>query len=353
MTVAINGRFLIDSFGGVRRFATELTHHLAAARDDVVLLVPAAADTSSVAGVRTETVGRLAGPAWEQLELPRWLRRNGSPLLLNFANIAPMLYRRQITVLHDIAPAIRPQDFTLPFRLQWQLAVRYGMLRPGQRLVTVSHASQREIAERFGVDASRIEVVYEGADSLPVPPQKASDAGSPTRLVAFGRHGAAKNTRAVLDALALLPSDAAVEVEFVGKLDPELEPYAAQRGIDPRRLVWSGPVSDEELAEAFARADAFVWPSLHEGFGLPPLEAQRLGAPVLASDIPINREILGDSARYFSPTRPDALATLMAEIAASSALRAELSRASRENAERFTWDATTAAWNGIIAAQAR
>lgn len=353
MTVAINGRFLIDSFGGVRRFATELTHHLAESRDDVVLLVPAAANTSSVAGIRTETVGRLAGPAWEQVELPRWLRRHGSPLLLNFANIAPVFYRRQITVLHDIAPAIRPQDFTLPFRVQWQLAVRYGMLRRGQHLVTVSHASQREIAERFDVDASRIEVVYEGADSLPVPVEEIPDAAGPRRLVAFGRHGAAKNTRVVLDALALLPRDTDVEVEFVGKLDPDLEPYARQKGIAPERIVWSGPVTDVELAAAFARASAFIWPSLHEGFGLPPLEAQRLGAPVLASDIPINREILGDSARYFPPTRPNVLAELMTEVAASEDLRAHLSRGSRANAERFTWDATTAAWNGIIDARAR
>ncbi|WP_165801150.1 glycosyltransferase family 4 protein [Microbacterium testaceum] len=352
MTVAINGRFLIDSFGGVRRFATELTHHLAASRDDVVVLAPSSADTTDLDGVRVQTVGRLAGPAWEQFELPRWLRGHGSPLLLNFANIAPVFWRHQVTVLHDIAPAIRPQDFTLPFRVQWQLAVRFGMLRRGQHLVTVSHASQREIAERFGVDASTIEVVYEGADSLPVPPAP-DRTGARTRVVAFGRHGAAKNTHAVLDAVAQLPADSDIDVEFVGKLDPELEPYAAAKGIPADRLRWTGPVSDTELAAAFARADAFVWPSLHEGFGLPPLEAQRLGAPVLASDIPINREILGDSARYFPATEPAALARLLTEISTSAELRAALSGASRANAEKFTWDATTSAWNAIIARRAR
>jgi len=353
LTVAINGRFLIDSFGGVRRFATELTHHLAQSRDDVVLMAPTTADTSSIEGVRIERVGRLAGPAWEQLELPRWLRRNGSPLLLNFANIAPMSYRHQITVLHDIAPAIRPQDFTAAFRVQWHLAVRLGMLRRGQRLVSVSHASQREIAERFSVDPARIEVVYEGADSLPATPRQTPSGERRTHVVAFGRHGAAKNTRAVIDALALLPADSDVDVEFVGKLDPELEPYAATRGIAAERIRWTGPVSDDDLAAAFARADAFVWPSLHEGFGLPPLEAQRLGAPVLASDIPINREILGSSARYFPPTQPAQLASLLSEISASAELRSTLSAASRANAERFTWDATTSAWNAIIDREAR
>lgn len=349
MTVAINGRFLIDSFGGVRRFATELTHHLAQTRDDVVLLVPAAADTSGIEGVRIETVGRSAGPLWEQLELPRWLRRHGSPVLLNLANIAPVLYRNQVTVLHDIAPTIRPQDFTFLFRVQWQLAVRFGMLRRGQRLVTVSHASQGEIAERFGVDPTTIEVIYEGADSLGAPdPARPSADDAEIRFVAFGRHGAAKNTRAVIDALALVPEDRPVVVEFVGKLDPALEPYAAQKGIAPGRIRWRGPVSDSELAGVFADADGFVWPSFHEGFGLPPLEAQSYGAPVLASDIPINREILQDSALYFAAAEPPALAALMTDLAGDGSRREELRERSRRNADRFTWAATTAAWNGLL-----
>lgn len=349
MTIAVNGRFLIDSFGGVRRFATELTEHLAASRDDVVLLVPAAADASGIHGVRVETVGRSAGPVWEQLELPRWLRRHGSPVLLNLANIAPVAYRNQFTVLHDIAPTIRPQDFTVLFRIQWHLAVRFGMLRRGQRLVTVSHASQREIAERFRVSPETIDVVYEGADSLGSPDatRPAAD-DTEIRFVAFGRHGAAKNTRAVIDALRHVDDDAPIVIEFVGRLDPDLEPYAAEKGIPSRRIRWRGPVSDSELAGVFADADGFVWPSFHEGFGLPPLEAQSYGAPVLASDIPINREILQDSALYFSAAEPAALGALMMELVRDPARRADLRERSRGNAERFTWAATTTAWNALL-----
>ena len=350
MKVAINGRFLLDAFGGVLRVGVELTRQLAQRRSDVVLLIPAAAVDRVPEGVPFEVVGSAKGALWEQVDLPRWLRRHGSPLLLNLANIAPMTYRNQITVVHDIAPALRPQDFSFLFRVQWKLAVRLGMRRRGQGIATVSRASRGEIAAQFGVEPRTIDVVHLGADTLPAPAPEPAAAERAT-FVTFGRHGTAKNARAVIDALALVPSDVDLEVHYVGDLDPELLPYAESKDIAPDRLRWRGRVSDEELAEAFVTASAFVWPSLHEGFGLPPLEAQRLGTPVLASDIPINREILGDSARYFPATDATALATLMTELARDSELRADLSRRSIANAEEFTWARTAERWNALIDAR--
>lgn len=347
MRLAINGRFLLTSYGGVRRCAVEISQHLAQMRSDLVLLIPPAAIDQVPPGVPFEVIGRSGGPIWEQIELPLWLRRHGSPLLLNPANIAPMTYRRQVSIQHDIAPALRPHDFTLLFRIQWHLVVRLGMLRRGQRLVTSSRASREEIAAQFRVDPGTIEVIHLGADTLPAADRPTSE-GERTTYVTFGRHGAAKNARAALDALALLPADERIDLEFVGKLDPELEPYARARGIDPDRIRWLGPVSDEELADAFTRAAAFVWPSLHEGFGLPPLEAQRLGTPVLASDIPINREILGESARYFPATDAAALAALFTDVARDPGLRSELSRRSLANGEAFTWRRTAEHWNDLI-----
>lgn len=353
MKVVINGRFLLDSFGGVRRVAMELSRHLADTRPDIVLAVPPAAVAHVPEGVPFEVVGRVKGALWEQIDLPRWLRRNGSPVLLNFANIAPMTYANQITILHDIAPAIRPQDFSLLFRVQWHLAVRLGMRRRGQQMVTVSRTSRSEIAAHFRMGADEITAIPLGADTLPLPPLAPAATAERTMLVTFGRHGAAKNARAAIDALALLPADSGIEVGYVGDLDPALQPYAAEKGIAPGRIQWLGPVSDEELAEAFSAATAFVWPSLHEGFGLPPLEAQRLGTPVLASDIPINREILGDSARYFPATDAAALAALFTEISRDPSLRADLSRRSLANAEDFTWHRAAERWNALIDARVR
>lgn len=348
MTVAINGRYLVSSFGGARRFAIELTERLARLRDDVVLLVPRLPDDVDLPDVSVQTVGRLSGPLWEQIELPLWLRRQGSPLLLNPATIVPFFYRHQISVVHDIAPAMRPQDFTRLFRLQWQLAIRLGMLRPGRRLVTISDASRRELAGYFRVDPSRIDLVYAGADSL-VAAENAAPAGpASTSFLVFGRHGAAKNIRVVIDAAGKLPEASPLEVHLIGKLDPALEPYAREHAVPPERLVWTGPVSDEQLAEEYRGAIGFLWPSLHEGFGIPPVEAQSLGVPVIASDIPINREVLADSALYFPATDAQALADRMVELAERPELRTDLTERGRANARRFTWDQTAAGWNELV-----
>ena len=347
MTVAINGRFLLNSYGGVRRFGIELTEHLAALRRDVVLVAPPAADAHSIDGVAMTTFGRFEGPVWEQVELPRWLRANGRPLLLNFASIAPILYPHQVTILHDISPALRPQDFTLGFRVQWQAAVRLGMLRRGRTLVTGSHTSQREISEHFRIDEDRVRVVYDGADSLTAV-RTLPQTSVPPYVLAFGRHGAAKNSRAILDALRLFPDTLPLSVTMVGNLDPELAPHADSIGLPSERVRWMGPVTDEELASAYRGALAFIWPSLHEGFGIPPLEAQSLGTPVIASDIPINREILGDSALYFSPTAPVELAARMTELASNPQLHTDLRARGLRNADRFTWENTTLGWNRLI-----
>ena len=348
VTVVINGRFLLNSFGGARRFATELAERLSRMRGDILLVAPPLPQGVAPLDVPMQTFGRFRGPTWEQFELPMWLRKHGSPLLLNPATIAPVMYSRQITALHDIAPALRPQDFALLFRVQWQLAVRFGMLRRGQRLVTISAASQREIAAQFGIDPERIDVVYPGADifnGLP-PPNEAGRVDS--SFLVFGRHGAAKNIRTVIDAAGALPDASAIEIHLVGQLDPALRPYAEGQGVRAESLVWLGPVSDAKLAEAYRSTVAFIWPSLHEGFGLPAVEAQSLGVPVIASDIPVNREVLGESAHYFPAADATALAAAMVQLASDPTARAALSAAGLENAKRFTWDATAEGWNDLI-----
>jgi glycosyltransferase involved in cell wall biosynthesis len=347
VTVAINGRFVLSSFGGARRFAFELTEGLHRLRDDVLLLVPPLPAGTELPNVPTRTIGRSSGPLWEQIELPLWLRTHGRPLLVNPATIAPVFHSPQISVVHDIAPALRPQDFSALFRLQWKLAVRFGMLRRGQTLVTISDASRHEIAEHFGVAPERIEVVYLGADG-PAGGEPPSTSDTASSFLVFGRHGAAKNIRAVIDAATHLPDSSPLTVRFIGQLDPALEPYARDKRVTDGRLVWRGRVSDEDLVNEFAGALGFVWPSLHEGFGLPPVEAQRFGVPVIASDIPINREILGDSAMYFPPTDPAALAVGMTRLAEDAALRGELRERGQENASRFTWDETARGWDALI-----
>ena len=351
VSVVINGRFLLSSFGGVRRYATEITERLAMMRDDVVLACPPLPADVVPLDVPVATVGRTGGPLWEQVELPRWLKNQGSPLLLNLANVAPVTYANQISVLYDIAPGLRPADFTPGFRLQWRVSARLGMLRRPHGTVTISETSRQEIADYFRVDPGTIGVIACGADSLDDGRALSTDAVDSTaasRFVVFGRHGAGKNVRVVIDALAALPTDAPIEVRMIGKLDPALEPYARECGVPETRIAWLGPVTDAELVDEYRRAAGFVWPSLHEGFGLPPVEAQTLGVPVIASDIPINREILGDSAVYFPPRDAAALVAALLEVSGDAVLRAGMGESGRANARRYSWEDAAREWNALV-----
>jgi len=99
-----------------------------------------------------------------------------------------------------------------------------------------------------------------------------------------------------------------------------------------------GRVSDAELKALYLNARAFVFPSLYEGFGIPPLEAMACGCPVLASTAPAVMETCGNAARYFDPNEPAALAAGIQEVWHDGALRGELTLAARRRLADFSWD---------------
>ena len=103
-------------------------------------------------------------------------------------------------------------------------------------------------------------------------------------------------------------------------------------------VVHLGYVEPAALAALYAGAELVALPSFYEGFGLPALEAMRAGAPLVASDLQVLREVAADAARFAPPDRPDLWAERIAEILASPGLRAELAEKGRERAARFDWD---------------
>jgi glycosyltransferase involved in cell wall biosynthesis len=129
----------------------------------------------------------------------------------------------------------------------------------------------------------------------------------------------------------------------------------AQTDGDDRHqgVVDLGRVSDEELAWLYGHASAFVFPTRYEGFGIPPIEAQMAGTPVIASDIPVLREVLSDeSVLRFPPGDSAALARAMAEVD-DPLVAARLVAAGAANAARYTWSASAAALSDLIDALPR
>ena len=345
--VFINGRFLGQRVTGVQRYARETLHAL----DELLaadkgaglrwtLLVPRGTPLPIFRHVMVETLGRLQGHLWEQLELP-WRARAG--LLFCFGLTGPLLKHQQIITVHDAAVVRMPENFKATFRHGYRWLVR-SIARRAPRTMAVSQFGAAEAIECFGVPAERVRVATEGWQHLQrITPDVSvlDDHGLRERryALAVGSPRLSKNFAAIEQAIMLLGANAPCCV-VVGATDAAVFRVDAGRGASD--LLRIGYVSDAQLTALYQHAECFVFPSFYEGFGIPPLEAMACGCPVIASTAPAVREVCGDAALYFDPARPEQLADAFRRLFADAALRARLRTAGTQRTQHYSWDASAA-----------
>ncbi|MBN9212046.1 MAG: hypothetical protein BGO45_15390 [Microbacterium sp. 71-36] len=340
--VVINGRFLTHTPTGVQRWAREITRGLAT-RMPVIVAAPPEDLIDPDLGAPILRVGRLRGHAWEQWSLPRFLRASGSPLLLGLANTGPALYRPQIASHLDIIYVRHPESFARSFRLLYRALIP-GLLRRSERVLTVSAFSAGELHAHFGLPAEKITVVHAavGPDFRPEGPKY--DAGDPY-LLAVSSPNRHKNFDALMAAFEEARTSTVRRLLIVGDQARAFQSGGA-RGRD--RVEFLGRVDDARLMALYRGAAAFAFPSLYEGFGIPPLEAQRMGTPVLAARAASLPEVLGDSALWVDPTDVADIRRGIERLDADPGLRERLSRAGRENEARFSWEAAVDRVEAVI-----
>lgn len=343
--IAVNGRFLTQPQTGVQRFAVEMVEALARQRDDVIVLAPPGKLLNRPEGVRVDQVGRHGGHAWEQIDMPRHLGRMGSPLLLSLGNIAPVLYRNKVSTLHDIGFIRFPQSYSRPFRLWYRLLIPL-VLRTSRAILTVSDFSRSEIAGHYRLDPRTITVIPDAAaDRVRVPDGNDRNREDPYFLT-VGSLAAHKNLDRLMTAFGVLHGrhpEARLVVAGGG-----WKTLAHRNAPQQSGVTLTGRVSDEELARLYQGATAFVFPSLYEGFGIPPLEAQAGGCPVISSRSAAMPEILGDSVLYFDAESPAQMASAMERVWIDPELRGDLSGRGRLNVRRFSWDRSAGLLRGVV-----
>lgn len=342
----LNGRFLTRPISGVERTAGRLIdaidRRLEGSGDQWTLLCPRGVEAPALRhiGVRRLGPDGATGHAWEQMVLP-WAARTG--LLVNLAGAAPLLARRQLCLIHDAAVFDRPQAYTRAFATWYRFLFR-RLARRAEALVTVSDFSRGRLARSLGVPESRIDVVANGGDHLL---NGAADTSVLDRLgVQAGRYLLAvaspnpnKNLARLLEAFGQMPAGARLVI--VGA--PNRRVFAADgQAPDPPGVVRADAVSDAALKALYCGARALVFPSLYEGFGLPPAEAMSLGCPVVASDTGPMPEVCGDAALYVDPRSTSALSDAMRRVLEDDALCAMLAARGAARAGAMTWDASAA-----------
>lgn len=341
--VYINGRFLTRRLAGVDRFALETVRALdlflkQSGRSDTsnfTLLVPPGVERiPELEHISILQAGTRTGVLWEQFDLPATA---GKRLLVNLCNTGPIFRRNQLTVIHDVAPSRVPESYGFLFRAWYRLLIPI-LYRRSRSVCTVSAFSRDELTDLHGTRGD-ICVLPEGADHMgrlaadPAVLERHGLNGRPY-VLAVSSLSPHKNFAAVVRAV-----EAMGEVDFyvviAGGQNPRV--FAGSSGDLPPSVKYVGYVSDEELKALYENAACFVFPSIYEGYGLPPTEAMACGCPVVAARAASIPEVCGDAAIYFDPHDPVDLARVLASVMGDPGLRGKLREKGFARAGTMLW----------------
>jgi glycosyltransferase involved in cell wall biosynthesis len=230
-------------------------------------------------------------------------------------------------------------------RLYYQWHVRPAVRR-ARAVLTGSEFSRARLIEWSGVDAERVVVIHGAAGDEFTPDGDAHEPGYPY-LLYVGNHKPHKNLARLVRALATLRKRRSLRLLLVGPIEPELLGLARTHGVADR-VVFLGEVPDDRLPALYRGAAAFVFPSLHEGFGLPPVEAMACGTPVVSSLATSLSEVVGDAALAVDPLDVESIADGIDRVMGDDQLRARLRERGFAQAARFSWDETARrAWDAL------
>lgn len=314
--IIINARFLTQQITGVQRYAIEICLCLRRLLGNNVLLVaPHNILYSEYAQeLNVMEIGRYTGHLWEQISLPRFLQKNGNPLLLCLCNTAPLFYKNKIVTVHDVAFEAYPQTFNKAFLYAYRFMIPRIMLT-ALKVITVSQFSKDEINKYYKVDKKKIEVVFSAVSGkFHVVEDKVLKKQKYFLVVSSLNYR--KNFLSVLQAFDIFEKKCSdVSLYIIGDLsNSNFKNVDISRYQNDHQIKFLGRVSDSDLVKYYSNALAFIFPSIYEGFGLPPLEAQTCGCPVVVSNIPPHHEVVADSGLYCNPHSSEDIANAMYEI---------------------------------------
>jgi len=272
---------------------------------------------------------------WEQVELP-FQCRDGE--LLCFSGSAPFFARNCIPTIHDAAVFLQPHAYSRKF-VAWYRMLFRRLSRRSPFILTVSKSAASDLAQFL--PGSEFRIVYNAAEHIvQIGPDKSilkqHQLLGRRYILAVGSLNPTKNFNVLIQAYRKAGFDANVPLVIVGAVNGSVFNGSGVSTVD-ESIIWAGGVSDAQLRTLYENATLFAFPSLYEGFGIPPLESMTCGCPVVASSASSIPEICGDAALYFPPLDIAAVAASLQRVLNDEALRQELISKGYQRSECFSW----------------
>jgi glycosyltransferase involved in cell wall biosynthesis len=311
-----------------------------------ILAPPNAQTLSGLQRINVKQVGSLQGHAWDQIDLAR---AAAGTRLVSLANSGPVLHRDHLVVIHDAQVFRRPDFFS---RRYLALHRTLGhLLARSATIATVSAFSRNELAEVLSLDPVSIPVISNSAEHFATVEPDFSIVEklhlAPHQFFLFvGSMTKNKNVDTAIRAAERL-GRADFPLVVVGGDNSKV--FGGGATASRSGVIIAGRLKDEEIAALFARATAFIFPSLYEGFGVPPLEAMFFACPVIASSAAAVRETCDDSVVYFDPLNADELSARMRERIALGRITPAEQEKQRLRLTTYSWTKSAAAMLEFLA----
>lgn len=299
---------------------------------------------------------------WVSPRLSPDYKFSGHLLRLLYSNLLSLKYRqhlifntsqleisffasRQIITIHDIIPLLfkkyhKKQYYFFKYFLS-------GALKRVQAVITPSQHSKALILKYYRLEADKVQVVPCGVREVEEVNHPSSLSEKEKIILYAGRISPTKNITGLVKAFELIKDKIAHQLVIAGEsrdfLEQEIKSgHLSRRSLEGNRISVTGYLDDQKLQQLMSRAEVFVYPSLYEGFGFPPLEAMRCGCPVIVSNSSSLPEVCGEAAYYVKPNNPQEIAAALSDVLTNRDLREQMIQQGFSQVRNYRWDISTA-----------
>jgi glycosyltransferase involved in cell wall biosynthesis len=373
MRIGVDARTLLGNRSGVGFYLSNLVEHGAFDGHEVFaytasdercpdLSVPDGTSFHWLQFSPPTCVERVLGPAWPlwwlNVPVSRALRRDDVDLFFGPNFVQPVTTSRpSIVVVHDLIHRTYPRAHSKAYRLYLRVSLA-GVLRCADHVVTVSEASRRDLLRYHPRLQGRVTVIYGAASSRYRPFDLSAETvtalrekyGLPERFVLYvGTIEPRKNLSAVVEALERISDTQRPAFVVVGE-DRGDDGFSQAVRSSPARedIYFTGYVEEDDLPMLYSMADAFVYPSLYEGFGLPVLEAMQSGTPVVASNRSSLPEVIGDAGEIVDPEDRNEVAEALRLVWSDVETKEKYVQQGLERARKFSWEKSAEMMSDVL-----